>query len=544
MRLPLSGRAGVHEVSTMQSRGPEKGALRKPRSPGASRGYRIDLGVDDAGKRRQRQVGNFATKREAQAALNEALAGLQKGTYVTPSKQTVRDFLETWIDTVKPELALTAWTNHREVLENSVMPHIGSIRLAELSPMDLKRWHGVLLDHGRRDGTPLAANSVKLAHRVLHRTLADAVRWNVMPANPASSVRVPKGEHQQMSVWTSDEARRFLDSLAEDRLRGLWALAPHTGTRRGELAGLRWSDMDLDEGTLTVSQQRTTAGSKTVTTTPKARSQRQLLLADPTVALLREHLDRQVLERATAGVAWIESGYVFVDESGEPLLPQRLTKMFAAAIARAGVPKIRLHDVRHTLATNGLAAGVHPKVVQEQLGHATIAVTMDIYSHVPQAVRRDGAGPHCGPLRVALSVDRQSTAARAVSFVRRGGGDFGKSTPRWTSTVLTAFSAACCAWKQAAHSMPTSESRTNSAMVRSSAALASQLSAVAADGSAGSVTLVQATAVEDRRPFDGAGDPGAFEVALWVGERHVERCAGGRDVEGSNLEIDGVASVE
>ncbi len=127
--------------------------------------------------------------------MNEALAGLQQGTYIAPSKQTVRDFLEVWIDTIKPEVALTAWTNYGEVVERYVLPHLGANRLADLSAMDIKRWHGTLLDHGRRDGKPLAVNSVKLAHRVLHRALADGVRWNVLPINPASSVRVPKGEH-------------------------------------------------------------------------------------------------------------------------------------------------------------------------------------------------------------------------------------------------------------------------------------------------------------------------------------------------------------
>ena len=373
-----------------------KGTLRKPRTPGGSWSYRLDLGYDDNGKRRQRQVGNFATKREAQAALNDALAGLQHGTYVAPSKQTVRDFLVVWIDTVKPELALTAWTNYGEVVERYVLPYLGAKRLADLSPMDIKRWHGELLDHGRRDGTPLAVNSVKLAHRVLHRALADGVRWNVLPTNPVSSVRVPKGEHREMTVWTSEEARRFLDSLSADRLRGLWVLALHTGMRRGELAGLRWSDVDLEAATLTIAQQRTTAGKQTVTTTPKARSQRQLLLATSTAKVLWDHQKRQQLERECASVAWVESGYVFVDEGGAPLLPQRLTKMFATAIARVDVPKIRLHDVRHTMATTALEAGVHPKVVQEQLGHATIAVTMDIYSHIPQAVRRESAGRIAG----------------------------------------------------------------------------------------------------------------------------------------------------
>ena len=383
-------------MSTWDYVGHLKGAIRKPRTPGGAWSYRIDLGFDHSGKRRQRQVGNFATKRVAQAALNEALAGLQQGSCIAPSKQTVRDFLEVWIDTIKPEIALTAWTNYGEVVERYVLPYLGAIRLADLSAMDIKRWHGALLDHGRRDGKPLAVNSVKLSHRVLHRALADGVRWNVMPTNPASSVRVPKGEHKEMSVWTSAEAQRFLDSLVGDRLQGLWALALHTGMRRGELAGLRWSDVDLERATLTIAQQRTTAGKETVTTTPKARSQRQLLLAEATVGVLRDHLERQEAERLAAGVAWVDSGYVFVDEAGVPLLPQRLTKTFASAIARVDVPKIRLHDVRHTMATSALEAGVHPKVVQEQLGHATIAVTMDTYSHVPQAVRRESAGRIAG----------------------------------------------------------------------------------------------------------------------------------------------------
>jgi hypothetical protein len=142
-----------------------KGAIRKPRTPGGSWSYRIDLGFDGGGKRRQQQVGNFPTKREAQAAMNEALAGLQQGTYIAPSKPTVRDFLEVWIDTVKPELALTAWTNYGEVVERYVLPYLGATRLADLSAMDIKRWHGALLDHGQRDGKPLAVNSVKLSHR-------------------------------------------------------------------------------------------------------------------------------------------------------------------------------------------------------------------------------------------------------------------------------------------------------------------------------------------------------------------------------------------
>ena len=368
-----------------------RGSVRKPRTRGGTWSYRIDLGFDDRGKRRQREASGFATKKEAEAALNDAQAGLQRGTFVAPTRTTLREFLDTWVDGVKSEVALTAWVSYRQSVRLHINPHLGSIRLGELTPMDIKKWHGVLLESGRHDGKPLATNTVKLAHRVLHRAMADAVRWNMLVVNPVSAVRVPKGTTKVLTVWTADDARRFLDALADDRLVALWALALHTGMRRGELAGLRWSDVDLKAGTLTVAQQRTTADHEEVITAPKANSHRQLLLAPVTTAVLRGHLNRQRQERLLLGPAWTDSGYLFVDEAGVPYHPSRFTKMFADAVAKTGVPKIRLHDTRHTMATLALEAGVHPKVVQEQLGHSAIAVTLDTYSHVPQAVRRDGA---------------------------------------------------------------------------------------------------------------------------------------------------------
>jgi integrase len=368
-----------------------KGSVRKPRTAGGTWSYRLDLGIDTAGRREQKQVGGFRTKKAAQAALNEALAGLQRGTYVAPSRQTVAGFLEAWIDGARSELAITAWTNYREIIRRYVVPYVGAKRLVDLSPLDVKAMHAALLDHGRKDGTALAAASVQLAHRVLHRALADAVRWNLIPTNPASNVRVPKGERMEMSVWTAEEASTFLDTVADDRLAALWTVALHTGLRRGELAGLRWKDVDLDAATLTVAQQRTTADNQVVVMAPKAKSQRQLLLAPATVSALDAHRKCQRAERLALRPAWTNTGYVFVDEAGEPYHPQRLLKMFEQAIRRAGVPSIRLHDLRHTMATLALQAGVHPKVVQEQLGHSAINVTLDIYSHVPQAVRRESA---------------------------------------------------------------------------------------------------------------------------------------------------------
>jgi len=373
-----------------------KGSVRKPRTDGGTWSYRIDAGLDDRGRRRQREVGGFGTKKAAQTALNEALADTQRGNYSPPSRTTVREFLDEWHEGARHELALTAWTNYGQIIRRNINPYLGSKRLTDLSPLDIKRWHGKLLTDGRQDGQPLAVASVKLAHRILRRALADAVRWNLIVSNPAAATRVPKGETKELTVWSAEEAKRFLDAIAEERLVGLWTLALHTGLRRGELAGLRWRDVDLDAGTLTVAQQRTTANYTVVITTPKAKSQRQLLLAPKTVATLRGHLQRQRKERMALGPDWTDSGYVFVDEAGVEIHPQRFTKLFDEVLKRTGAPKIRLHDLRHTMASLALEAGVHPKVVQEQLGHSTIAVTLDTYSHVPQAVRRDSADKIAG----------------------------------------------------------------------------------------------------------------------------------------------------
>src|SRR4029077_10947082 len=155
------------------------------------------------------EASGFATKKEAEAALNDAQAGLQRGTFVAPTRTTLREFLDTWVDGVKSEVALTAWVSYRNSVRHHINPHLGSIRLGELTPMDIKKCHGVLLESGRYDGKPLATNTVKLAHRVLHRAMADAVRWNMLVVNPVSAVRVPKGTTKVLTVWTADDAKRF-----------------------------------------------------------------------------------------------------------------------------------------------------------------------------------------------------------------------------------------------------------------------------------------------------------------------------------------------
>ena len=292
----------------------------------------------------------------------------------------------------RSELALTAWTNYQAVIGLYITPHLGSTRLVDLSPMDIKTWHAALLEHGRKNGKPLAARTVQLAHRVLRRALADAVRWNLVAANPASATRVPKVEAREMSVWTAEQAGQFLlRSVADDRLAALWTLALHAGLRRGEL---RRPQMVGCRSPCGDTHDRAAANDRVL-------SSRRLRAPRPRV--IASSCWHHTPWRRSSGIGsnngWNASGS---DQRGRRAatcssmssVRRTIRNAFVCSSSRPPAPSsplIRLHDLRHTMATLALQAGVHPKVVQEQLGHSRIDVTLDVYSHVPQAVRRESA---------------------------------------------------------------------------------------------------------------------------------------------------------
>ena len=195
-----------------------------------------------------------------------------------------------------------------------------------------------------------------------------------------------------MTVWTPAQSATFLASVRAERLFALWLVALHTGMRRGELAGLRWRDVDLVSGKVSIVVQRTTDGFRVVTVEPKAGSRRVVQLAGDVSAEVRAHRDRQAAELAALGLPMAgPDDAVFADEVGRAYHPQRLRTMFGRASERAGVPAIRLHDLRHTMATTALTAGIHPKIVQERLGHTTVAMTLDTYSHVTDTIQSAAA---------------------------------------------------------------------------------------------------------------------------------------------------------
>ena len=355
--------------------------------------YVLYLGRGPDGKKQQKWVGGFRTRREAEAALTEALERVRTGTWADPGRQTVGEYLEDWLTAVRPSLRSSTATSYEHTLRKWVVPRIGHLRLGALSSAKLSALYGELLRSGRHDGKGgLSARSVAYTHRIVTHALKDAVSWGLLARNPAAHVDPPRVARPEMQVWTQKEVQRFLVSVADDRFYALWTVLLATGLRRGEALGLRWDDVDLDRRRLSIQRAVTVVDYEIVVSEPKtARGRRSVSIDPTTAAVLFAHRKRQLEERMAWGPAWQDSGYVFTTEDGRVLHPQRVTQVFKRLASEAGLPPIRLHGLRHTAATLALTAGIHPKVVSERLGHATVGITLDTYSHVGEGLQEEAA---------------------------------------------------------------------------------------------------------------------------------------------------------
>jgi len=363
-------------------------------------GYSIVYRAPDPATGRMRQTwrSGYSTKRDAEAALKAVVAQVDAGTYVRPSKQSVAEYVEKdWLPSLDASVAggslkPSAANFYSNLARAYVIPRIGGTLLSRIDAPMLNRLYGDLLTSGGRNGGPLSTTTVHGVHVTISRALKDAMKWGKLSRNVAAAADPPRPSSEKRVPWSADQLRAFAASVAEDRLAALWQLAMTTGMRRGELAGLRWQDVDLDAGSIRVSSARVVVNYAVVTGSPKsASSERTIGLDAGTVQALRTHRRRQLEERMAFGPEWPETGLVFVKEDGAPYHPDNLTRAFAAAARKAGLPAIRLHDVRHSYATAGLEAGVTMKVMSDRLGHSTISITADLYSHVRPKVDQDAA---------------------------------------------------------------------------------------------------------------------------------------------------------
>jgi integrase len=347
----------------------------------------LDLGRGPDGRRIRKWHSGYGTKKDAEQARVELLAARGRGAYVEPSKLILAAFLrEHWLPGLRAQVRPGTWAEHHSKVEVHLIPAIGGLQLQRLTPGHLNTLYADLLERG------LSARTVLHVHATIRRALADAARWGLVPRNVALLASPPRPGRPELQVWTAQQLRAFLAAVEGDRLYALWLLAASTGMRRGEVLGLQWPDVDLGRARVAVRRSLVTVGHEVIVSEPKTAKGRRSVALDPaTVAGLKAWRKHQAAERLAWGPAWTDSGLVFTREDGRPLHPREVTRAFTRHVLTADLPVIRLHDLRHTHATLALAAGVHPKVVQERLGHANIAITLDTYSHAVPALEEQAA---------------------------------------------------------------------------------------------------------------------------------------------------------
>jgi integrase len=337
----------------------------------------LDLGWRQGKRARKYFYGR--TRDQVARKLARALAQHQQGFEFANERLTVEQFLGRWLEAKRGTVRPGTWTRYEELVRLHVNPRVGRRRLARLKPDQLQQFYSEL-QASRSPATVLKV------HRMLHSAFKLAVRWNAMPYNVTELVLAPPTrQRHEFDTLTVEQARSFLKAVQGDRLEALYVLAITTGMRQGELLGLRWRDVDVERRRLQLVRQLKTR-----------QSRRAVVLSELAVTVLADHRDRQAAERELQGARWEEQRLVFTNTVGGPLDPHNLReRSFFPLLERAGLPRIRFHDLRHSCATLLLSEGVHPKIVSDLLGHSQIGITLDLYSHVTatmQAVAAEAMG--------------------------------------------------------------------------------------------------------------------------------------------------------
>jgi integrase len=397
-----------------------KGHIRQ-RSPGRW-AIVLDQRDPETGKRKRRWHSFKGTKREAQSDCARLVAEVKAGVYLEPSKTTVAAFLDRWLDHKKAQLEPRSHERYTELARKNLVPLIGSIPLTKLRPAAISQAYVKALESGRRprwpakDGeTPLelirglSPSTVRYMHRVLRQALQQAVHWQLLLRNPADAVKPPKPDRREMTALDADATAELLEAARKTNLFVPILLAVMCGPRRGEITALRWRSVDLECGQISIvastEQTRTAVREKM----PKSeRGRRTVALPAMVVDELRQHRLRQAEGLLRLGVRLADDHHVLMRADGKPLQPRSLTHAFGAFLKMRGLPRVRLHDLRHSHATQLLASGVHPKIAQERLGHSSVAITLDLYSHVLPGMQAEAAGRVDLALRDAINRRRKT----------------------------------------------------------------------------------------------------------------------------------------
>jgi integrase len=345
----------------------------------------IDLGYHNG--KRVRKLLSGQTRAEVAEKLTAALRSHQQGFNIAPERLTVEAWMMRWLEAHRPPVVRPkTYAAYETLTRCHLIPGLGKTQLAKLQPQDVREFMREKTDAG------FSAKTVRHLRATLRAALNVAVHDGLVARNCAAMVKPPRIEKTELKVFGPAEANLFLDAIRGHRWEALFATTLALGLRQGEILGLRWQDIDFDQNMLTVRHALQRVDGKLQLVEPKTeKSHRSIALPQVAVSALYSHRARQEGEKALAGSRWKESGLVFTTTVGTPVDQRRLLTHFHAIVQTAGLPDIRFHDLRHSAATLLLAQGVHPRIVMEILGHSSISLTMNTYSHVIPAMQRAAA---------------------------------------------------------------------------------------------------------------------------------------------------------
>jgi integrase len=347
----------------------------------------LDIGRDPAtGKRRQHFETVKGHKAEAQRRLAELLLTIEQGSYIKPKRMTLAMWLEEWLKSyVSTNCSVKTSESYQSEVRCHLVPALGAIPLVELRPQHLQNYYARTLSRGRTDKKGgLSRQTVLYHHRILFQALRYAVKQGLLSRNVAEAVDPPRPERKKMATLAAADIPKFLEAAHETPYYCFFFTLLYTGLRRGEALALKWCSVDIDMASISVVQtlHRISRAGYIIKKPKSPRSRRSVALSPSLALLLRQHKAKQQVERLLLGKSLADDDFVFAHPDGTPLDPDTVTHAFSKIVRSVGLPYLRLHDLRHTHATLMLKAGIHPKVVSERLGHASVAITLDTYSHV------------------------------------------------------------------------------------------------------------------------------------------------------------------
>lgn len=356
-----------------------RGNIQKRTGPqGTAYRVRIDFTDPATGKRKQRSE-TFQTRKEAETALTRMLAERDRGTLVLPSTATVKEVLDQWLSNVAAtKVKATTLEDYRATVEKHIIPILGTIKVQKLTPARVQAFYA------EKTAAGTGTRTVQLCHLRLSQALAWAERMGIVPRNVCAVVEPPTHRGAERTVWTPEQAETFFTAITErEPWHTFFLLIVTTGLRKGEALGLRWQDVDFSKRTVAVRQAIVTLDGKAKIETPKSPAARRLVvIPEETAQALQDHRSRQRLQRMRVADAWADNDLVFCTELGAIIHPSNVNRALTALVEESNVPRITVHELRHTHATWLLSHGLPVKDVSARIGHAKASITLDTYAHI------------------------------------------------------------------------------------------------------------------------------------------------------------------